>query len=83
MKEKKKTVSLMSTVLFTICSVIALDSFASPAIIGVPVLTVWVIAAVFFLLYALLGVLDVTIDTLVNKNSGSGLKAFFNNLFGG
>ena len=48
MKEKKKTVSLMSTVLFTICSVIALDSFVSPAIIGVPVLTVWVIAAVFF-----------------------------------
>ncbi len=30
-----------------------------------------------------LGVLDVTIDTLVNKNSGRGLKAFFNNLFGG
>ncbi|MBQ9196542.1 MAG: hypothetical protein IJ157_04785 [Clostridia bacterium] len=30
-----------------------------------------------------LGVLDVTIDTLVSKNAGRGLKAFFNNLFGG
>lgn len=30
-----------------------------------------------------LGVLDVTIDTLVNKNASRGLKAFFNNLFGG
>ena len=30
-----------------------------------------------------LGVLDVTIDTLVNKNASRGLKAFFSNLFGG
>ena len=30
-----------------------------------------------------LGVLDVTIDALVSKNASRGLKAFFNNLFGG
>jgi len=30
-----------------------------------------------------LGVLDVTIDTLVNANANRGVRAFFNNLFGG
>jgi len=30
-----------------------------------------------------LGVLDVTIDTLINTNANRGLRAFFNNLFGG
>ena len=30
-----------------------------------------------------LGVLDVTIDTLINANANRGIKAFFNNLFGG
>lgn len=30
-----------------------------------------------------LGVLDLTIDTLINANANRGIKAFFNNLFGG
>ena len=30
-----------------------------------------------------LGVVDVTMDTLITDNAGRGLKAFFNNLFGG
>ena len=53
MSEKK--VSLTSTVLFTVCSILVLDSFVSPAIIGVPAITVWILTAiVFFLPYGLL-----------------------------
>ncbi|MBR2825842.1 MAG: APC family permease [Solobacterium sp.] len=55
MSEKSnKKVNLVATILFTICSIIALDSFVAPSIIGVPAITVWIISAiVFFLPYGL------------------------------
>lgn len=50
-----KKVSLTSTVLFTVCSILVLDSFVAPAIIGVSSITVWIITAIiFFLPYGLL-----------------------------
>ena len=50
-----KKVNLTSTVLFTVCSILVLDSFVAPAIIGVSSITVWIITAiVFFLPYGLL-----------------------------
>lgn len=50
-----KKVSLTGTVLFTVCSILCLDSFVSPAIIGVSSITVWIIAAIiFFIPYGLL-----------------------------
>jgi len=53
MEEKK--VSLLKTVLFTVCSILVLDSFVAPALIGVSSITVWVLTAiVFFLPYGLL-----------------------------
>ena len=53
MQDKK--VSLVSTVLFTVCSILVLDSFVAPAIIGVSSITVWIISAiVFFIPYGLL-----------------------------
>ena len=55
MSENKKKVNLVSTVLFTVCSILVLDSFVAPAIIGVSSITVWVFTAiVFFLPYGLL-----------------------------
>lgn len=53
MQEKK--VSLVKSILFTICTIIALDSFVAPAIIGVSSITIWIIAAIlFFIPYGLL-----------------------------
>ena len=54
MKEKK--VSLVQTILFTICSVLVLDSLAgAPAYLGVKSITMWIIlAVVFFVPYGLL-----------------------------
>ena len=50
-----KKVSLTSTVLFTVCSILVLDSFVAPAIIGVSSITVWIISAIiFFIPYGLL-----------------------------
>ena len=50
-----KKVNLVGTVLFTVCSIIALDSFVAPSMIGVPAITLWVIATVvFFLPYGLI-----------------------------
>jgi len=50
-----KKVSLWKSVLFTICSILVLDTFVAPAIIGVSSITVWVITAiVFFVPYGLL-----------------------------
>lgn len=52
MEEKK--VSLVKSILFTICSILVLDSFVAPAIIGVSSITVWIITAVvFFIPYGL------------------------------
>lgn len=48
MEEKK--VSLVKSILFTICSILVLDSFVAPAIIGVSSITIWVITAIFFFL---------------------------------
>lgn len=54
MNDNKK-VSLTSTVLFTVCSILVLDSFVAPAIIGVSSITVWIISAIiFFIPYGLL-----------------------------
>lgn len=53
--EDNKKVSLVSTVLFTVCGVLTLDSFVAPAMIGVSAISVWIIAAVvFFIPYGLL-----------------------------
>lgn len=55
MNEENKKVNLTSTVLFTVCSILVLDSFVAPTIIGVSSITVWIIAAIlFFLPYGLL-----------------------------
>ena len=47
--ENSKKVSLVGTVLFTVCSILVLDSFVAPAIIGVSSITVWIISAIIFL----------------------------------
>ena len=53
--EDNKKVSLVGTVLFTVCSILVLDSFVAPAIIGVSSITVWIISAIiFFIPYGLL-----------------------------
>lgn len=50
-----KKVSLWKSVLFTICSILVLDTFVAPAIIGVSSITIWVITAIiFFVPYGLL-----------------------------
>ena len=50
-----KKVSLTKTVLFTVCSILVLDSFVAPTIIGVSSITIWIICAIFFFLpYGLL-----------------------------
>lgn len=50
-----KRISLVSTTLFTVCSILVLDSFVAPAMIGVSSIFVWIIAAlVFFVPYGLL-----------------------------
>ncbi|MEA4894980.1 MAG: APC family permease [Oscillospiraceae bacterium] len=50
-----KKVSLWKSVLFTICSILVLDTFVAPAIIGVSSITIWVITAIiFFIPYGLL-----------------------------
>ncbi len=55
MDENKGGVSLTSTVLFTVCSILVLDTFVAPAIIGVSSITVWIISAIiFFIPYGLL-----------------------------
>ncbi len=52
---EKKKLSLLKSILFTICSILVLDSFVSPAILGVPSLTIWVITAIiFFIPYGLI-----------------------------
>ena len=43
-----KKVKLLSTVLFTICSILVLDTFVAPAIIGVSAITLWLITAIIF-----------------------------------
>ncbi len=53
MEEKK--VSLSKSIMFTICSVIVLDTFVAPAIIGVSSITIWIITAlIFFMPYGLI-----------------------------
>ncbi|WP_418666724.1 APC family permease [Allofournierella sp.] len=53
MQEKKK-INLWQTILFSICGILVLDSIASPAMIGVSAITMWVITAiVFFIPYGL------------------------------
>lgn len=50
-----KKVSLWSSVLFTICSILVLDTFVAPAMIGVSSITIWLITAiVFFIPYGLI-----------------------------
>ena len=53
MQEKKK-INLWQTILFSICGILVLDSIASPAMIGVSAITMWIITAiVFFIPYGL------------------------------
>ncbi len=50
-----KKINLTQTVLFTVASILVLDSFVAPAIIGVSSITLWIIMAViFFIPYGLL-----------------------------
>lgn len=52
---ENKKVNLTSTVLFTVCSLIVLDSFVAPTIIGVSFFTLWILCAIFFFIpYGLL-----------------------------
>ena len=46
----KNKVSLTKTVLFTVCSILVLDSFVAPTIIGVSSISIWIISAIFFFL---------------------------------
>jgi len=49
MEEKKtKKVSLIKTILFTVCSILVLDSFVAPTLIGVSSISIWIITAIFF-----------------------------------
>lgn len=51
----EKKVSLWKSVLFTICSILVLDTLVAPAIIGVSSITIWIITAVvFFIPYGLI-----------------------------
>jgi len=53
--ENTGKVSLTKTVLFTVCSILVLDSFVAPTILGVSSITIWIITAIFFFLpYGLL-----------------------------
>jgi len=53
--ENNGKVSLTKTVLFTVCSILVLDSFVAPTILGVSSISIWVITAIFFFLpYGLL-----------------------------
>lgn len=53
MEEKK--VSLFKSIMFTICSILVLDTFVAPAIIGVSSITLWIITAIiFFMPYGLI-----------------------------
>lgn len=50
-----QTIGLRKTLLFTVCSIVVLDSFISPAKLGVPAITVRLIAVVlFFIPYGLI-----------------------------
>ena len=50
-----KQVSLFKSVLFTVCSILVLDTFVAPAIIGVSSITIWIITAIiFFIPYGLI-----------------------------
>lgn len=50
-----KQVNLFKSVLFTVCSILVLDTFVAPAIIGVSSITIWIITAiVFFIPYGLI-----------------------------
>ena len=53
--ENTNKVSLTKTILFTVCSILVLDSFVAPCILGVSSFTIWIITAIFFFLpYGLL-----------------------------
>ncbi len=55
MEERTKPVSLWSSLLFTICSILSMDTFVAPAMIGVSSILVWVVTAVlFFIPYGLI-----------------------------
>ena len=44
----RNKVSLAGSVLFTVCSILVLDSLAAPAMIGVSSISLWIFSAVFF-----------------------------------
>lgn len=52
---EKKKISLWQTILFTVCSILVLDTFVAPAVSGVSSITIWIITAIiFFIPYGLL-----------------------------
>lgn len=55
MAESEKKIGLFKLITFTVCSILVLDSLATPAIIGVSSITIWIITAiVFFIPYGLI-----------------------------
>ena len=46
--DRRNKVSLSGSVLFTVCSILVLDSLAAPAMIGVSAISLWIFSAVFF-----------------------------------
>ncbi|MDO5107274.1 MAG: APC family permease [Coriobacteriaceae bacterium] len=55
MQTEEKKISLFKLVMFTVCSILVLDSLAIPSIIGVSSITIWLFTAVvFFIPYGLI-----------------------------
>lgn len=76
MEEKK--VSLVKSILFTICSVLVLDSFVASSAIGVSSITIWLITTVlFFLPYGL-----VTAELGSNYPGDGGIYLWIKRAFG-
>lgn len=46
--ENVKQINVWKSILFTICTIIALDSIVAPAIIGPSAITIWIIASILF-----------------------------------
>lgn len=55
LEETTPKVNLVEIILFTVCSILVIDTFVAPAIIGVSSITIWVFTAIlFFIPYGLI-----------------------------
>ena len=48
MEESTPKVNLVEIILFTVCSILVIDTFVAPAIIGVSSITIWAFTAILF-----------------------------------